>query len=97
MYWMKTSSKASGSYCAIGVSGSKIGFELGPKGMANEEIIPFPADAAAAHASVARPTWVSMLARCVTPGTAWRQQAAAHFARAFLRHPALSTRAKRVG
>ena len=83
-----------------GVPVRQIGFELGRKGMADEEIIPF-------LLTLRQPTLLSRdlgfydrslcHARYCLAILAVRQQEAAYFARAFLRHPALSTRAKRMG
>ena len=78
----------------------QIGYELGRKAMADEAIIPF-------LLTLRQPTLLTRdlglydrslcHARYCLAILAVRQQEAGYFARAFLRHPAFSTRTKRMG
>ena len=83
-----------------GVPARQIGFELGRKGMADEEIIPF-------LRTLRQPTLLTRdlglydrslcHARYCLAILAVRQQDTAYFARAFLQHSAFNARAKRMG
>jgi len=83
-----------------GVSVRQIGLELGRKGMADEEIIPFlltlpqptllTRDLGLYDRTLCHPRYCLAI-------LAVRQQETGYFARAFLRHPAFSTRAMRMG